>query len=234
MSRARPGMTTTVESSEDDLLRRGYALIEGVAADSGEGEFDRLVAGSDSGSRRLPPTDRLVQWLVQLPAVRGLVAKVLGRAAKPVRAIAFDKTTGSNWSVPWHQDRTIAVDRKDARAEVRNWTLKSGVPHCEPPIELLETMLTLRWHLDRVGPQDGCLRVLPESHRLGRLTSGAISALLSRTEPCDVPVPGGALLVMRPLLVHSSRKRTTQGRRRVLHVELAAGDPPPPLCWAWA
>lgn len=38
---------------------------------------------------------------------------------------------------------------------------------------------------------------------------------------------------MSPLLVHSSRKRVTQGRRRVLHVELAAGDPPPPLGWAW-
>jgi len=225
---------TTVEITEDDLLRRGFALIESVATDGGEAKFDRLVAGSDSGSRRLPPADRLVQWLVQLPKVRSLVANVLGQAAKPVRAIAFDKTTGSNWSVPWHQDRAIAVDRKDARAEVRNWTLKSGVPHCEPPIGLLETMLTLRWHLDGVGPEDGCLRVLPESHRLGRLTSGSITALLSRMEPCDLPVPAGALLVMRPLLVHSSRKRTTRGRRRVLHVELAAGNPPPPLWWAWA
>jgi hypothetical protein len=228
----------TVDPIEDGLLRRGYALIEGVAAEGGgadpDAEFDRLVAGSGSGSRRIPPADRLVQWLIHHPTVRDLVAKTMGALAKPVRAIAFDKTRGSNWSVPWHQDRTIAVDRKDARAEVGNWTLKAGVAHCEPPIGLLEGMLTLRWHLDGVGPKDGCLRVLPASHRLGRLTSGSISALLSRAEPCDVPVPAGAVLVMRPLLVHSSRKRTTQGRRRVLHVELAAGDPPAPLKWAWA
>jgi ectoine hydroxylase-related dioxygenase (phytanoyl-CoA dioxygenase family) len=223
---------------EGDLLRLGYALIEDVVAEGGEAdpeaEFDRLVADSGSGSRRIPPADRLVQWLLHQQAARDLVAKAMGKPARPVRAIAFDKTRGSNWSVPWHQDRTIAVDRKDQRAEVRNWTVKSGVPHCEPPIELLEGMLTLRWHLDSVGPEDGCLRVLPESHRLGRLSSGSISSLLSRREPCDVPVPAGALLVMRPLLVHSSRKRTTDGRRRVLHVELATGDPPKPLDWAWA
>ena len=232
MSRARAKMKV-LDPSEGDLLRRGYALIAGVSADGGDSDFERIVAGSDSGSRRVSRADRFVERLLQLPKVRGLITKVLGETARPVRAIAFDKTTGSNWSVPWHQDRTIAVDRKDERAEVSNWTRKSGVPHCEPPVGLLEHMLTLRWHLDGVGPEDGCLRVLPASHRLGRLTVAAIAALLARAEPRDLPVPAGTLLVMRPLLVHSSRKRTTTGRRRVLHVELAAGDPPPPLSWAW-
>jgi hypothetical protein len=37
---------------------------------------------------------------------------------------------------------------------------------------------------------------------------------------------------MRPLLVHASRRRITEGRRRVLHIELAAADPPPPFRWA--
>jgi hypothetical protein len=221
---------------EDDLRRRGYTLIEGVATAGAdvdpEAEFERLLAGG--GSRRIPPGDRLVKWLLRRPGLRCLIATAIGKLARPVRAIAFDKTRGSNWSVPWHQDRTIAVDRRDKQAEVRNWTVKSGVPHCEPPVALLEGMLTLRWHLHSVGPEDGCLRVLPESHRLGRLSSGSIASLLSRTEPYDLPVPTGAVLVMRPLLVHSSRKRTTQGRRRVLHVELAAGDPPEPLRWAWA
>ena len=44
MSRARPGMTT-VDTTEDELLRNGYALIEGMTADGGEAEFDRLAAG---------------------------------------------------------------------------------------------------------------------------------------------------------------------------------------------
>jgi ectoine hydroxylase-related dioxygenase (phytanoyl-CoA dioxygenase family) len=117
---------------------------------------------------------------------------------------------------------------------VRCWTVKNGVPHCEPPVGLLRRMVTLRWHIDAVGLRDGCIRVLPGSHRMGRLTAADISKLLVRVPAVDVPVPAGAVLFMSPLLVHSSRRRTTQGRRRVLHVELAAGDPPMPLRWAWA
>ena len=95
-------------------------------------------------------------------------------------------------------------------------------------------MVTLRWHLDAVGSEDGCIRVLPGSHRMGRLRAADIRKLLAEVAAVDVPVPAGAVFVMSPLLVHSSRKRVTEGRRRVLHLELAAGDPPAPLGWAWA
>lgn len=217
---------------EEALRRHGYALIEDVPVDSLDESFDSLVALN--GSRRISPNHGLVHRLLGHPAVRDMVSKTLGPNAKPVRAIAFDKTGKSNWSVPWHQDRTIAVDRRIETADVRNWTVKSNTPHCEPPVRILKGMLTLRWHLDTVGLQDGCLRVLPESHRLGRLTSPAIASLLSETLPQDLPASGGTVLVMYPLLVHSSRKRTTSGRRRVLHVELASGNPPSPLRWACA
>lgn len=217
------------------LERHGYAVIAGVMGGTpADAAFDHLVAESASGSRRVAPTHDLVRRVLGVPWVSRLVSNTLGGLARPVRAIAFDKTAASNWSVPWHQDRSIAVDRRGESPELGNWTVKSGVPHCEAPVRLLEQMLTLRWHLDPVGPEDGCLRVLPGSHRLGRLTAGAISALLPEVRPRDVSVPAGGLLAMRPLLVHSSRRRTTAGHRRVLHIELAAGDPPAPLRWAWA
>src|ERR1700739_3420143 len=38
-----------------------------------------------------------------------LIHAILGRTARPVRAILFDKTPAVNWAVGWHQDRTIAV-----------------------------------------------------------------------------------------------------------------------------
>lgn len=223
------GMAEPVEA---ELRRRGYALVEGSPVNSLYESFDSLVA--PNGSRRISPGHSLVRGLLCHPAVRDVVSKTLGPDARPVRAIAFDKTTRANWSVPWHQDRTIAVDRRIEAADVRNWTVKSGIPHCEPPVRILEGMLTLRWHFDTVGLRDGCLRVLPKSHGLGRLTSPAIASLLAEVPPHDVPVSGGTVLVMYPLLVHSSRKRATSGRRRVLHVELAADNPPPPLRWAWA
>ncbi len=216
-----------------EFVQQGYALAGDAELFVPLAEFDTLLARRD-GSSRIPADHELVHALLSNPSIFGHVAAFLGRRFRPVRAIAFDKTAGRNWAVPWHQDRTIAVDRRDERADVRRWTVKDGVDHCEPPVRLLERMVTLRWHLDTVGAADGCIRVLPGSHRLGRLTAEDISRLLAEIPALDVPVPAGAVFVMSPLLVHSSRKRVTNGRRRVLHVEFAAGDPPAPLRWAWA
>lgn len=221
----------------ESLNRDGYTIIDaastGAKNERTDGVFECLLAGASSGSRRIPARHALIELLLQQSKVAEMISGILGPAARPVRAIAFDKTAGRNWSVPWHQDRTIAVDRRDGAAEVRCWTVKNGVHHCEPPVELLERMMTLRWHLDAVGPEDGCIRVLPGSHRLGRLMAADIRKLLAEVPAVDVPVPAGGVFIMSPLLVHSSRKRVTEGRRRVLHVELATGDPPPPLGWAW-
>ncbi len=218
----------------DGLVRQGHAVIGGLEIPVPQQAFDALLTRESSGSRRIPAGHDLVGLLLRQPNIRKLITRILGDTVRPVRAIVFDKTAKSNWAVPWHQDRTIAVDRRDDRAEVRCWTVKNGVPHCEPPVSLLQRMVTLRWHFDAVGLRDGCIRVLPGSHRLGRLTAADISELLATVPAVDAPVPAGAVFMMSPLLVHSSRKRVTQGRRRVLHVELAAGDPPMPLRWAWA
>ncbi|AHE53814.1 hypothetical protein NX02_10485 [Sphingomonas sanxanigenens DSM 19645 = NX02] len=36
---------------------------------------------------------------------------LLGPGVQPVRLILFDKTALTNWSLSWHQDRTICVGR---------------------------------------------------------------------------------------------------------------------------
>lgn len=217
-----------------ELTQQGHAVVGDLDIPVPQQAFDALLAREGGGSRRIPADHDLIGLMLDQPAIREMVSGLLGPAARPVRAIAFDKTAGRNWSVPWHQDRTIAVNRRDEGADVRCWTVKDGVDHCEPPVGLLERMVTLRWHLDAVGRQDGCIRVLPGSHRRGRLKAADIRNLLAEVPAVDVPVPAGGVFVMSPLLVHSSRKRVTEGRRRVLHVELAAGDPPAPLRWAWA
>ena len=228
-------LAAEADHANDKLARRGYALIDGSAVDRGAAvaAFDALRAGADE-SARIAPDHPLVATLLAQTAVRELVAEAVGPGARPVRAIAFDKTERANWLVPWHQDRTIAVKSHDDGAAVTHWTVKAGVPHCEAPVELLERMLTLRWHLDLIGPADGGLRVLPGSHLKGRLTSEAIAVLARETPAVELAVSAGTVLALRPLLVHGSRRRTTQGHRRILHVELAAGDPSPPLEWFWA
>jgi hypothetical protein len=59
--------------------------------------------------------------------VGAVAASVLGPTCRPVRAILFDKTPATNWSLAWHQDRTIVVTE---RADVNGfgpWTVKHGL-----------------------------------------------------------------------------------------------------------
>ena len=87
------------------------------------------------------------------------------------------------------------------------------------PLALLASMVILRVHLDDADGQNGCLRVIPGSHLLGRLSSVQI---LAKTNDCVVrecEVKGGDVMKMRPLLLHSSRKSTLPSHRRVIHVD---------------
>ena len=54
------------------------------------------------------------------------------------------------------------------------WSLKAGAWHVQPPIEVLESMVTIRVHLDSASTINGCLKIAPGSHRLGLLASDAV------------------------------------------------------------
>lgn len=60
------------------------------------------------GGTRLHDRPRLTH-LTHHSAIATVAALYLGEDARPVRAILFDKTPQANWSLGWHQDRTIAV-----------------------------------------------------------------------------------------------------------------------------
>lgn len=168
------------------------------------------------------------------PAVVRLVTSVLGADAFPVRALFFDKTPDANWKVPWHQDLAIAVAERLDTEGFSGWSVKEGVPHVHPPAPLLERMLTVRLHLDDSGTDNGPLRVLPGSHRHGRLDHEDIGNWKTRGGEAICVVPCGGALVMRPLLLHASSAASQPGHRRVLHLEFAAEPLPGGLRWAGA
>lgn len=217
------------------LAEQGYAVLRDQLPKAiGQDCAKRLAAivADAPTSRRIEKDHPVVGRVLGFDPLRLVLRQVLGVAARPVRVLYFDKTGERNWAVPWHQDRTIAVARADRAAEVSHWTVKDGIPHCEAPVELLERMLTVRWHIDASDPEDGGLLTLPGSHRPGRMTRPDIKDRLAAHPRHSISLPAGGFFLMRPLLVHASRRRTTGGRRRVLHIELAVSDPPPPLRWA--
>lgn len=213
-----------------DLFRHGYTIAELVLSDSA---CDRIASAlPEAGEGRGG-----VRNLIEHPTVTAMLRDRRFAAAMEVpglvavKATLFDKTPRTNWRVQWHQDRMIAVRERVETDGFSAWTVKNGVAHVEPPARVLEEMVAVRVHLDPCGPENGPLRVIPGSHRRGKLDAEEIARLAASGPIAELTLPQGALLVMRPLLVHASAPAVSPGHRRVLHIELAPRDAIAPLQW---
>lgn len=160
-----------------------------------------------------------------------LVRRHLPDAPIPVRGIYFDKRAETNWLVAWHQDLTLALKEQSETAGFGPWSVKEGVPHVQPPMKLLEQMLTARLHLDDTDADNGALRILSGTHRLGRLHAEAIQNCRETHDEILCEAKAGDVLLMRPLLLHASSRSSSPRRRRVLHIEFAGFALPKPLEW---
>lgn len=226
--------------SSAELEEKGFIIQKDVL---GAETIERLIAESSrlkslsSGSRRneavygvrnllnlSPP----VREFSQSAAVEKIVGKFLGKSARVVRAIYFDKVPEVNWKVPWHQDLTIAVREKRETEGFTAWTRKAEIWHVQPPARILEKMLTLRFHLDDADETNGALKVVAGSHKR-RLSSAEVQKMSKPFTLCRASK--GDVLLMRPLLVHSSSAGTKPKHRRVIHLEFAAESLPNNLSW---
>ncbi|NML09929.1 phytanoyl-CoA dioxygenase family protein [Sphingobium sp. AR-3-1] len=187
------------------------------------------------------PTDRAGLRLASLPVLSVMLspagtigrhaATLLGDAARPVRAILFDKSATTNWALGWHQDRTIAVRQRIETPGFAPWTVKSGIQHVAPPQSLLDRMLTLRIHLDPVDAHNAPLLIAPGSHRHGRVAETDVAALVDRggTHAC-LAARGDIWLYATPIL-HASETATDPRHRRVLQLDYSADPLPGGLEW---
>ena len=180
--------------------------------------------------RRVPA----IASLANSPKTRCLLGCLREGRYFPVRSIIFDKTPDANWLVPWHQDMSIAVANKREVQGYGPWSIKDGVPHVQPPLDVLDAMVTLRFHLDGCDESNGTLRVIPGSHRLGRMGAGDIAKARREIGEVAVSVRAGDVLMMRPLLLHASSEARVAGHRRVIHLEYASSPLPCGLEWAEA
>jgi ectoine hydroxylase-related dioxygenase (phytanoyl-CoA dioxygenase family) len=222
-------MRTEIASA---IGRDGFATIPEVVPPE---TIARVVEGlGDDGRhaiRNLIAEVPAVAELCRSGPVRELVEAVLGPACFAVRGILFDKTPGANWKVAWHQDLTIAVRQPREVAGFGPWSEKAGIPHVQPPAAILGRMVALRVHIDACGAENGPLRVLPGTHRDGRLDPEAIARHRARVAEVVCAVDRGGVVMMRPLLLHASSTAEVPGHRRVVHLEFAAEDLPGGLEW---
>lgn len=185
----------------------------------------------DRAGIRLTGVAALSALLEAQGPIGGRVARCLGPATRPVRMILFDKSAATSWALGWHQDRTIVVRERVEVAGFGPWTVKSGLFHVAPPIDLLERMMTIRIHLDPVPATNAPLLIAPGSHLLRRVPQAEIENAVARhgVSAC-VAEPGDIWAYSTPIL-HASDAAFEPRRRRVLQVDYSAEDLPGGLEW---
>jgi hypothetical protein len=204
---------------------RGFWKEEDVLT---QGECDRLQEGlgctdrsrSRAGARHLM-ADPAVRSLAHEPRLLRMAAAGLDGSAIPFRATLFEKSGRSNWLVVWHQDTALPLAQRFESPEWGPWSEKAGVLYAHAPTWALARVVALRVHLDDSSEDNGPLRVIPDSHRLGVLSDDEVFRVAKERVPAMCLVARSGVLAMRPLLIHSSSKAAKDAPRRVLHIEYA-------------
>ena len=160
--------------------------------------------------------------------------KVLHRLSpdcnKSIKSIYFDKPPSANWVVNWHQDLTINLRSKKSTDGIKNWRVTNDRTVVQPDRKLLEKIFTIRIHLDDCNKDNGALRVIEKSHKNGVVEIKEwVRSKEGKERVCEVKK--GGILVMRPLLLHSSRRTENQKNRRIIHIEFTDAELPNGLEW---
>lgn len=216
----------TLEAAGFELLPD---VVSGPRCAELAGKIEALAIES-AGSRTLLEEDwcrHLASTMRQHPRI----APLLPDRAVAVQCTLFDKTPARNWQVTFHQDVAIPVRARVNSPSCSAWSEKQGALFVQPPVAVLSELVAMRLHLDDCGPDNGPLRLVPGSHRLGRLSTA--QAIQCRDELGESPciAARGSALIMRPLLLHASSKARANAPRRVLHFLM--GPPQLPLGLEW-
>lgn len=218
------------------LESAGYELTDLAISDAQCEQVASSIPGVSGGRAG-------VRDLIHHPTVIRLLAhkqlgeflwKVIGRDLVAVKATLFDKTPEANWRVQWHQDRVLAVKERLDVPGFGPWSVKCGAIHVDAPASVLAQMVAVRIHLDNCGPENGPLRVIPGSHAFGKVSDQQLAEIVAGTKPVELCAPRGAIVLMRPLLIHSSTPSRAAEHRRVLHIEFAPAEAISPLLWQTA
>ncbi|MCU0533385.1 MAG: phytanoyl-CoA dioxygenase family protein [Hydrococcus sp. Prado102] len=217
------------DNKKKELKENGYAIARQLI---GSQEIERLKdeiaqnlpLSSTHGTRNLSNKLKSLDEIVNSSCINKFLSTYFeSQNFQLVRMLYFNKTKQANWGVPWHQDKTIAVRERIEFTGFTAWSIKQGVVHVQPPLEVMKNILTVRVHLDAATEENGALRVIPGSHQLGILTQSQIEPIKNNLVSIACRVNAGDVTFMSPLLLHSSRKATKPSDRRTIHLEYFSG-----------
>ena len=225
-----------------NLEHDGFEILPSVLTDHEVGLILETISHVDISNplfRRSTDLFAIRQFLKQAPTVAeillnsALIRLLNGRFPGEyfiVKSIYFDKPAMSNWFVALHQDLSISVSKKIDVPGYRLWPVKHDQFGVQPPLRVLENVITARIHLDTTTLNNGALDVIPGSHKEGIIRVNTVDESQRRLVHCEVPQ--GGVMLMKPLLLHSSGRTTDGKQRRVIHIEFSSVDLDVPLEWA--
>jgi Phytanoyl-CoA dioxygenase (PhyH) len=221
---------------EQQFIEQGYAIVPKVLSIN---ECETLALNILPSEALSGGTRSLIQesWCESI-ALRlrdhSHLSRLVPKKYAAVQCTYFEKSSARNWLVPPHQDLSIPVAKRTDHSALKGWSEKEGALFVQAPAELLSQLFAVRLHLDPCSTEDGPLRVMPASHRYGRLNDARIRELRETHEEVACCVNTGDALVMCPLLLHASSKSFGKSRRRVLHFVYGPRDLPYGLEWQHA
>jgi len=220
----------------------GFAILDNIFTTD---EIESLVqqinrANTDNETfRKSSELFAIRQFLKEVPStldtilnnkLKTVLKNLFGDNYFVVKSIYFDKPQTSNWYVAYHQDLTISVDKKTNLTGFGFWTTKQNQFAVRPPLDILQNIVTIRIHLDETDEKNGALKVIPGSHLKGIQRPETTDRTVKKEVNCNVAK--GGIMLMKPLLLHSSGRTTNNRQRRVIHIEFANLELPTELNWA--
>lgn len=223
----------TVVAKELTIGEEGAQRFKAALSSTQLSDLENALAGQprDQAGVRLSGVPELRTFLYPSGPVGQIPASLVGAACFPVRAILFDKSAERNWSLGWHQDRTIAVKSRIDTAGFGPWSIKSGLVHVEPPFEVLAGMVTARVHLDAVPETNGPLLIAPGSHKRGRIPASDVQEVVRQCGIVACRADAGDIWLYATPILHASEAAVVPLHRRVLQVDYAVGQLPGGLEW---
>ena len=222
-------MTRRCNPSEQ-FERDGRVWLRNALLGEDPAAFDQAWDLDARPGARLATTGPLSKALAFDGPLSAIVAEFLP-SARAVRVVTFNKTSESNWGVPWHQDRVISVREKHALPGYGSWSRKVGFWHCEPPLELLDRMLFVRLHLDDTDDENGAMQIVLGSHREGVIPADR-AAEFARSRPTEIcQAKRGDVLILKMLTLHRSLSSISSSMRRTYRIDYSSEALPDPLAW---
>ncbi|MBO9674516.1 MAG: phytanoyl-CoA dioxygenase family protein [Sphingobacteriaceae bacterium] len=227
---------------EREIQELGFSVIDHVFTDR---EIENILAAihkTDSTKETFRKSDDLFairQFLKEVPDTTGIIfnsklkaiiQELFSKDYFLVKSIYFDKPETSNWFVSYHQDLTISVDRKIEIPGFGPYTRKHNQFAVQPPLNILESNFTIRIHLDDTDEENGALKVIPGSHSKGIYRPENIDWNIEKEISCNVAK--GGIMIMKPMLLHSSGRTINNQKRRVIHLEFSNRTLPKELHWS--